>query len=103
MTRHWHTVLLALLVMSVSARAETVFVKYAGLVDLDKFSCKTVTRSSLVRRVCYRPDNYMVILLGSTYYHYCNIPSSEVAGLLYAESMGRYYNAYIKGRYDCRR
>ncbi len=78
-------------------------VKYHGMVTLDKFDCTTVSRSSFVKRVCYERSNaYMVILLGSTYYHYCGIPSAVVRDLLSAESAGRYYNAAIKGRYDCR-
>jgi hypothetical protein len=37
----------------VEAHAETVNVKYRGPVDLRPFQCQDVTRSSLVRRVCY--------------------------------------------------
>ena len=40
---------------------------------------------------------YMVILLKGTYYHYCEIDQGTVGALLGAESMGRYYVAYIRG------
>jgi KTSC domain len=72
-------------------------------VDLAPFACNTITRSSLVRRVCYdKREPYMIISLNGTYYHYCEIAPSVVAGLLRAESMGRHYNAVIKGHFDCR-
>lgn len=85
------------------ASAETVFVKYRGPVDLAPFKCETVTRSSLVRRVCYDSrEQYMIINLQGTYYHYCEIDSRTVGQLLGAESKGRFYIAVIKGRFDCR-
>lgn len=84
-------------------RAETVEVKYRGLVPLDHFACKAVERSSFIRRVCFDAANdYMVIRLNDTYYHYCGINKATVDSLLVADSMGRFYNASIKGRFDCR-
>ena len=49
----------------------------------------------------------MVILLKGTYYHYCEVGAGDVYMLLAAESMGRYFNANIKGSgsdgpFDCR-
>ncbi len=89
--------------LSGAALAETVNVKYRGVVDLAPFQCESVSRSSLVTRVCYdRKEQYMVIGLQGTYYHYCEIDAGTVAALRGAESMGRYFNASIKGRFDCR-
>jgi hypothetical protein len=86
-----------------AAQAEVVFVKYRGPVDLRPFTCETISRSSLVTRVCYdRRESYMIIGLQGTYYHYCEIDRVTVAQLLSADSMGRYYNSAIKGRFDCR-
>jgi hypothetical protein len=99
--------LLLLLLLTTTAHAETVDVKYRGQVDLKPFTCQ-ITKSSFVNRVCYDATNqYMVILLKDTYYHYCEIPKSTVDALLSAESHGRYFNANIKGSgkdgpYDCR-
>ena len=98
---------IALLFLTVAAHCETVDVKYRGTVDLKPFTC-TDTVSSFVNRVCYDAKNqYMLILLKATYYHYCEIPKSTVDALLSADSKGRYYNANIKGTgsdgpYDCR-
>ena len=90
------------------ATAESVTVKYRGPVPLDTFQCATIERSSPVKRVCYdAAQHYMVILLKSTYYHYCGIGQGTVDALLAADSMGRYFNANIKvsgtdGPFDCR-
>jgi hypothetical protein len=89
--------------LPISANAETVFVKYRGQVDLAPFTCESTQRSSMVKRLCYdAKDKYVVVNLSGTYYHYCEVPKNIVSDWLRAESMGRYYNQYIKGRYDCR-
>ena len=83
--------------------AETVNVKYRGPVDLAPFQCESINRSSLVTRVCYdRKEQYMVIGLQGTYYHYCEIDAATVSALRNAQSMGRFYNQAIKGKFDCR-
>jgi hypothetical protein len=89
------------------AQAETVCVKYGDCLALDAFKC-VATKGSFVHRVCYDAANeYMLIKLRRTYYHYCQIPPDVVAGLLQAPSKGRFYNRNIKGwgrdgPYDCR-
>ena len=93
------------MLMSVSsvANAETVMVKYRGPVDTSHFQCESISRSSLVNRVCYDASNqYMLIALRGTYYHYCGIDGGTVSELMVASSMGRFFNGYIKGRFDCR-
>jgi hypothetical protein len=85
------------------ALAETVSVKYRGEIDLKPFVCTDITRSSFINRVCYDGANdYMLISLNGIYYHYCEIDNGTVSALMSAESMGRYYNASIRGRFDCR-
>lgn len=97
-----------LVLLASTAFAETADVKYRGPVSLDTFQCTDVQRSSLVKRVCYDELNeYMIISLNGTYYHYCEIDSTTVQGLLSAESMGRYFNTNIRGSgrdgpFDCR-
>ena len=91
-----------------SAFAETVDVKYRGLVQLDTFECTDVNRSSVIKRVCYDEKGaYLLLNLGGNYYHYCEVPSFVVNELLSAKSMGAYYGSAIKGKgemgpYDCR-
>jgi KTSC domain len=97
------TILLPVLLSASPALAETVDVKYRGPLDLAPFACTDVARSSFIRRVCFdKAKSYMVISLNGTYYHYCTIPTSTVEALMDADSMGRFFNEQIKGRYDCR-
>ncbi len=85
------------------ALAEAVYVKYRGLVDLAPFECEWVSRSALVERLCYDPkEEYVVVSLRGTYYHYCEVPMTVVERWRQAESMGHFYNAYVKARFDCR-
>lgn len=101
-------VIVCLLSVSTQSYAEVAEVKYRGAVDLKPFICSDVTRSSFIERVCYDAANqYMLLKLKSTYYHYCEVPSSILESLISAPSMGRYYNASIKGSgsdgpFDCR-
>ena len=84
-------------------RAESVYAKYRGDVDLRSFDCWEVTRSSFIKRVCYdRRNEYMLISLNGTFYHYCEIDAGTVSSLLSAPSIERFYNARIKGQFNCR-
>jgi hypothetical protein len=89
-------------------RAETVDVKYRGTVDLKPFACNDTSRSSFIQRVCYdKAQNYMLINLRGTYYHYCELPATTFDAFLAASSMGQFYNQRIKGSgvdgpFDCR-
>jgi hypothetical protein len=86
-----------------AAKGETVDVKYRGQVDLKSFDSADITRSSFIKRVCYdQPNKYMLINLNGTYYHYCQIDPETVTVLKTADSMGRYFNAEVKGHFDCR-
>jgi hypothetical protein len=83
--------------------AETVVVKYRGPVDLAHMSCEPLARSSFIRRLCYDAKaKYVVVALNDTYYHYCGMPADVLASWRAAESMGHFYNAQVKGRFDCR-
>ena len=97
------TSLLSVMLACQQAHSESVDVKYRGTVNLAPFVCTDVQRSSFIKRVCYdKPHLYMLINLNGIYYHYCAIDAATVASLMSADSMGRSYNAAIKGRFDCR-
>ena len=85
--------------LSSGAAAEDVVVKYReGTVSLDTFKCESITKSTFVNRVCYdAAQEYMIIQLQDTYYHYCEIDQGTVDGLLSAVSLGKFFNANIKG------
>ena len=80
-----------------------VFVKYRGNVDLAPFECAWTPQSSVVKRLCHdRSERYVIVNLTGTYYHYCEVPPTVVTAWRSSESLGRYYNANIKGNFDCR-
>lgn len=100
---HKPLILISLCLFTFNVYAETVHVKYRGLVDLTPFECNQIDRSSFINRLCYDQNNkYVIVKLNTTYYHYCEVPKSITSSWLSASSMGRFYNSNIKGRYDCR-
>lgn len=97
------------LILTGSASAESVDVKYRGPVNISTFDCPQIKSSSLVDRICYQKGKrYMIVSLRGTYYHYCEIGPNVVAAFVAADSLGRFYNANIRvssngGLYDCRK
>jgi hypothetical protein len=92
-----------LILCAVAVRAEEVNVKYRGSVNLDPFHCADVARSSLIKRVCYQSaKSYLILGLNGVYYHWCGVPQSTVDAFMGAPSMGRYFNAEIKGKFICK-
>lgn len=90
------------------ASAEPIAVKYWGDLNLAPFTCTDITRSSFINRACYdKTKQFMVVQLRGTYYPYCEMPAATYYSFLDAPSMGRYFNANIKGSgsdgpFDCR-
>ena len=94
---------IVLCMYSLFTYAESVNVKYRGAVNIDSFECEWVNRSSLVNRLCFDPkESYAIVLLKSTYYHYCSVSSNVIDSWRASSSMGRFYLSNIKGNYDCR-
>jgi len=98
-------ILMALLIVTTLSFSETVYVKYRGNVDVDNghFSKLQIGPSSFVKEMYYDKNNeYLLVSLRGTYYHYCYIPENIVSQWVDSPSIGRYYNASIKGNYGCR-
>jgi hypothetical protein len=84
-----------------AATAEHVFVRHRGMVSLEGFACRPVA-SSLVDSVCYDPRQaYLLVQLRGMFHHHCEVEPQTVAALVAADSVGRFYNTAIRGRYDC--
>ena len=80
-----------------------VYVKYRGEVSLETFTCNTITRSSLIRRLCYdKAESYVIVNLNGSNYDYCEVPESLVNEWMNATSMGKFFNSRVKGGFDCR-
>ncbi|MNR13390.1 hypothetical protein D3C85_1297950 [compost metagenome] len=98
----------ALVLICQVAAAETVQVKYHGVVSLDAFACADVKEGSDVSRICYdKAERYMVIRLKTTYYHYCDIDAATVQGFQGASSKRQFFETRIRGSgadgpFDCR-
>lgn len=59
--------------------------------------------SSAIKRAEYDPVRARLTIWfpAGHSYDYCRVPASVWQGLLTAPSKGRYFNAYIDGRYHC--
>ena len=80
-----------------------VNIKYYDIpVDLSdsRFEYLNTTGSSFINGAWYDEDEeYMVIKLNDTYYHYSGIPESVWKKFKIADSFGVFYNESIKGNY----
>lgn len=60
-------------------------------------------KSSVVDSAWYDEINqYMVIVLKGTAYHYCAFDAGTWRQFSIAPSLGSFYNKHIRGRFDCR-
>lgn len=83
--------------IDVSYRPDPVDIAYPGRFEL------LVPDSTLVDTAAYDQANrYLLISLNDGWYHYCRVPESLWNALAGADSKGRFYNAELKGSYDCR-
>jgi len=82
--------------VTIKYRNDKVNISASNFEPLDK-------SDSTVKGAWYDSGNeYMVIKLNGTYYHYCGMPSSAWSGLKAASSLYSYYQDDIKGNFDCR-
>ncbi len=87
-TPHW---------LTIKYRSDPVDVADPRFVYLDGGS------SSLVDFAFYDPSNeYMIVSLNGTAYHYCGMPAGAWDEFTGASSLGSFYDTRIKGRFDCR-
>ena len=83
--------------VTVKYRSDPVDVADPRFVYLDGGS------SSLVDSAFYDEVNeYMIVSLSGTAYHYCGTPARAWSQFTAASSLGSYYEEQIKGRFDCR-
>lgn len=86
--------------------ADYQYVKYReDLVDLNhsRWEYLNTSNSSWIRGAWYdEKEQYMIIDLNGTKYHYCGIYKNVWNKFKNADSFGKNYNKYIKGNYDCR-
>lgn len=72
-------------------------------VEEPNFEYLNTSKSSFIKGAWYDKNNsYLIMNISGKYYHYCETPKSIWTGLEKASSFDSYYNANIKGNYDCR-
>lgn len=82
--------------VKIKYRDDKVNISASNFESLDK-------SDSNVKGAWYDSSNeYMVIKLSGTYYHYCGMPSSAWGGFKTTSSPYEYYQDSIKGNFDCR-
>ncbi len=117
MTQHkenysWVYILLAIIIggailywLFSSPGSGYVKVKYRDdKVDVTSSNFTALNRSdATVKDAWYDSNNeYMIIKLSSTYYHYCGMPSDAWRDFSSASSLYSAYQNDIKGNFDCR-
>ena len=91
--------------ITVSLYSKDIYVKYRGYINVDNgnFEHIDISYSSLVKDIFYDKENeYLLVKLNSTYYHYCGVIQPITESWFKSSSLGRYYLQNIKGKYDCR-
>ena len=92
---------LGLIIISHVACAEVVSVRGRGEIDLRAFVCEYLSNSA-IRRVCVDQDNqYMIVQLGSFFFHYCGVDTHQAYALIHAERPSKFFASEIKGRFSC--
>lgn len=87
--------------------SEMVEIGGRGTVDLSRFECRDINRSTILQRVCYDGERRdLVVAIKGGYDRYCGVPVEVVDALMSAPSMGHFFNQNIRSemageRYDC--
>ena len=61
-------------------------------------------RSSAIRKIGYEAEKsrmYIDFEDSDPYYTYCGVPEQVFQNFLNSRSIGQYYHAHIKDKYDC--
>ena len=99
---------LILRLLSLTIGPETVDLGNSTTVDLSRFDCRDINRSTIVQRVCYSAgERTLLVAVRGSYQRYCGVPAATFDALMSAPSMGVYLNRVLRiagadGRYACR-
>lgn len=63
---------------------------------------RTRVQSSNIDSIGYAEDSETLEIefLGGSVYQYYNVPATEYAGFVNADSQGKYFHRHIKGQYE---
>jgi len=73
-----------------------------AVVSRPRVLVEVVKRSSMIKCAIYVPDEQVMFVQfeSDVWYQYVEVPSLKFAEMVTAESMGKYFHAEIKGKYD---
>ena len=100
-------IIIASLIFYVSSQASAreIIVKYRDdPVNVSSgFISYELKKSSFVKEIFFdKRNNYLLVRLKKEFYHYCEVPPRVVNEWVNATSLGKFYQSYIKGEFDCR-
>ena len=94
------------LMLLVPSSVSAIRVQHIGEVDIRDYNCQNTPESSFIDFICWaRQPNHRPNLLASlnwNAYGWCGVPEHIITGWRSAYSKGKYFNAYVKGKYSCR-
>ncbi|WP_050423840.1 KTSC domain-containing protein [Bradyrhizobium tropiciagri] len=99
---------LILSLLSAPIGTEIVDLGNSTAVDLSRFDCRDINRSTIVQRVCYSAgEQTLLVAVRGSYQHYCGVRTETYDALMIAPSMGVFLNRVLRiagadGRYACR-
>ncbi len=85
-------------------KSEYVSIKYRDdKVNVSDFEYFYVSINQMVREAWYdKYNNYFIINLRNTKYHYCDFPEDIWLDFKKSTSIDYFYDRFIYGKYDCR-
>jgi hypothetical protein len=101
----FNLIIFTLFIFCINANATTLQIKYLDTpVNVTKNGFENFTKqSSVIFNSWYdRKNNYLIINVNGTNYHYCGFGSHDWKSFKKSVSLGRHYIQNIKGRFDCR-
>jgi len=97
----WCAIVLSLLLAIGEAYCQIVDVEGVGTIDFDALECVEVTRSRVIRRICYDEWNqYMLVDVEGRYRLFCRVEKTTVEAFLHTKSMAQFFSQ-IRRQHSC--
>ena len=95
-------VLIWLLLATGEARSEVIELEGFGTIELNALECVEVSRSRMIRRICYDEwTRYMLVDIEGQYRLFCGVDRRTIDGFVHAKSMAQFF-AQIRREHGCR-
>ena len=99
--RFWCVIGLCLLLAAGEARCESASVEGAVPLELESLECVEMTRSRVIRRICYDEfRQYMVVDFEGRYREFCQVERETAEAFLQAKSLAQFFSQ-IRRKHPC--